>query len=213
MGKESEDDILTVEILEQSDSASRQSNQFNSIEKTEENSTPMTMKRPPVPPFIVNATAASADVSSDEDEEDERHEKQQVVGSKKHSVTLNNTKFHHGSKGAIPSPIGSAHSFDLQVSSWRMEKLEVDSKSGSDDEFYDCLGEFSSELFHSQFFNFRFSSLKTFSGCMWYNKFSCKIARYFHCKPAQTIYSQLDFTFRHERINNADQMEFTGAAR
>lgn len=153
----SEDDVLTVEILEQSasDNASRQSNQFNSIEKTEENSTPMTMKRPPVPPFIVNATAASADASSDE-EENERQEQQLVVGAKKHSVTLNNTKFHHGSKGAIPSPIGSAHSFDLQVSNWRMEKLEVDSKSGSEEEFYDCLGEFSFEIFYCTIFQILF---------------------------------------------------------
>ena len=141
---------MTVEILEQSasDNASRQSNQFNSIEKNEENSTPLIMKRPPVP--IVNATAASADVSSDEDEV-VNEEKQQVVSAKKHSVTLNNKLFHHGSKGAIPSPIGSAHSFDLQVANWRMEKLEVDSKAGSDDEFYDCLGEFCVKFYFSSF--------------------------------------------------------------
>lgn len=30
----------------------------------------------------------------------------------------------------------------MQVANWRMEKLEVDSKSGSDEEFYDCIGEF-----------------------------------------------------------------------
>lgn len=29
-----------------------------------------------------------------------------------------------------------------QVANWRMEKLEVDSKSGSDEEFFDCIGEF-----------------------------------------------------------------------
>lgn len=29
----------------------------------------------------------------------------------------------------------------MQVANWRMEKLEVDSKSGSDEEFYDCIGE------------------------------------------------------------------------
>lgn len=111
------------------------------------------MKRPPVP--IVNATAASADVSSDEDEV-VKDEKQQVVGDKKHSVTSNNKLFHHGSKGAIPSPLGSAKSFDLQVANWRMEKLEVDSKTGSDDEFYDCLGE---HLFESFFFFFYFNFL------------------------------------------------------
>ena len=108
------DDLLTVEILEQSasDNASRQSNQFNSIEKTEENSTPQVMKRPPVP--TVNAIAASADVSSDEEENVMVEEKQQVGGWRQ-SGTVNNKKHHHTSKGPLPSPIGSAHSFDLQV--------------------------------------------------------------------------------------------------
>lgn len=27
-----------------------------------------------------------------------------------------------------------------QVANWRMEKLEMDSKSGSEEEFFDCLG-------------------------------------------------------------------------
>lgn len=31
--------------------------------------------------------------------------------------------------------------YALQVVNWRMEKLEVESKSGSEEEFYDCLGE------------------------------------------------------------------------
>lgn len=132
------DDILTVEILEQSeDNASRQSNQFNSIEKTEENSTPLIMKRPPVPTF--NATAASVNASSDEDE-DVNEEKQHVGSKQKQNNTLNKTKFRE-SKGALPSPLGSAQSFDLHVANWRMEKLEVESKSGSEEEFYDCLGE------------------------------------------------------------------------
>jgi membrane-associated phosphatidylinositol transfer protein len=130
----SQDELLTVEILEQSDTQSRQSssNQFNSIEKTEENSTPMIMKRIPT----VNATAASADASSDE-EEDEKPTERQQVGAKKNSIQMNNVKHQ---KGPLPSPIGSAHSFDMQVANWRMEKLEVDSKSGSEEEFYDCLG-------------------------------------------------------------------------
>ncbi|XP_055684260.1 protein retinal degeneration B isoform X2 [Lutzomyia longipalpis] len=42
-------------------------------------------------------------------------------------------------KNALPSPLGSTNSFDLQVANWRMEKLEVDSKSGSEEEFFDCL--------------------------------------------------------------------------
>jgi hypothetical protein len=117
------DDLLTVEILEQSasDNASRQSNQFNSIEKTEENSTPQVMKRPPVP--TVNAIAASADVSSD----DEEVEKQQVGGKRHSGTAVNNLKHRHGSKGALPSPLGSAHSFDMQVglqSSFRMSSIQ-----------------------------------------------------------------------------------------
>ncbi|KAG5683657.1 hypothetical protein PVAND_012925 [Polypedilum vanderplanki] len=122
-----------------SDTISRQSNQFNSIEKTEENSTPMIMKRPP----IHVDTTSHADDSSD-DEEDKKHksenEKQQVATvGKRHSGTIGNSKLQFGSKGALPSPLGSAHSFDLQVANWRMEKLEVDSKSGSEEEFFDCL--------------------------------------------------------------------------
>lgn len=113
------DDLLTVEILDQSasDNASRQSNQFNSIEKTEENSTPQVMKRPPVP--TVNAIAASADVSSD-DEEMEKCEEKQQVGGKRPSGTMNNLKHQRGSKGALPSPLGSANSFDMQVSQWKI---------------------------------------------------------------------------------------------
>lgn len=170
------DDVLTVEILEQSeDNASRQSNQFNSIEKTEENSTPQIMKRPPVPTF--NATAASANASSDEDEE-VNDEKQQVGSKQKQSITLNNTKF-RGSKGALPSPLGSAQSFDLHVANWRMEKLEVDSKSGSEEEFYDCLGEKFEVNVGIFFSNFSFFLCFNFySGCMWVDKFSCKLARY-----------------------------------
>lgn len=30
--------------------------------------------------------------------------------------------------------------FPLQVANWRMERLEVDSKSASEEEFFDCLG-------------------------------------------------------------------------
>jgi hypothetical protein len=139
-----DDELLTVEILEQSasENASRQSSQFNSIEKTEENSTPQVMKRPPVP--TVNAIAASVDVSSDEDEIVERksEERQQVLSGKRPSCV----SALRGSKGALPSPLGSAHSFDLQVANWRMEKLEVDSKSGSEEEFFDCLGETNFQL-------------------------------------------------------------------
>lgn len=39
-------------------------------------------------------------------------------------------------------PILFPGKFLFQVANWRMEKLEVDSKSGSEEEFFDCLGEF-----------------------------------------------------------------------
>lgn len=122
-----EDELLTIEILEHSvsDTLSRQSNQFNSIEKTEENSTPQIMKRPPINIEI----AATDDVSSDDDDDDKfgggggerklesENEKQPVAisGQKRHSGTIGNAKFQFGSKGALPSPLGSAHSFDLHV--------------------------------------------------------------------------------------------------
>ncbi|CAH1718054.1 unnamed protein product [Chironomus riparius] len=122
-----------------SDTLSRHSNQFNSIEKTEENSTPQIMKRPQVQ-MILNDTASADASSDDEDEKDKiESEKQQVVVAKRHSGTMGNSKFQFGSKGALPSPLGSAHSFDLHVANWRMEKLEVESKSGSEEEFFDCL--------------------------------------------------------------------------
>lgn len=107
---------MTIEILEHSvsDTHSRQSNQFNSIEKTEENSTPQVMKRPPVQ--IVNETITSADASSDDDDEKGESVKQQVVDGKRHTTA--NSKFQYSSKGALPSPLGSAHSFDLQVNSF-----------------------------------------------------------------------------------------------
>lgn len=98
-----------------SDTISRHSNQFNSIEKTEENSTPQTMKRVPVP--VVAETSAGI-ASSDDDDDDEQprrgeSEKQQVghFSGKRNS----NTKFPFGT--ALPSPLGSAHSFDIQVRS------------------------------------------------------------------------------------------------
>lgn len=108
---------MTIEILEHSvsDTLSRHSNQFNSIEKTEENSTPQIMKRPPIQMILNDPTSADGS-SDDEDEKDKREsEKQQVVVAKRHSGTMGNSKFQYGSKGALPSPLGSAKSFDLQV--------------------------------------------------------------------------------------------------
>ncbi|XP_064536782.1 protein retinal degeneration B isoform X3 [Drosophila montana] len=127
---------------------------------------------PAVPP-IVTQQPPSAEASSDEEEDDDDDEDENDgVGtnvelgaaqsssnqrSRSQSIQLaNKAKF--GSKGALHSPVGSAHSFDLQipfhelpkkshakpaprrhVANWRMERLEVDSKSNSDEEFFDCV--------------------------------------------------------------------------
>ncbi|XP_030386632.1 protein retinal degeneration B isoform X2 [Scaptodrosophila lebanonensis] len=96
-----------------------------------------------VPP-IVTQQPPSAEGSSDEEEEDEDEHGDELGAqsnaqrSRSQSIQMaNKAKF--GSKGALHSPVGSAHSFDLQVANWRMERLEVDSKSNSDEEFFDCL--------------------------------------------------------------------------
>ncbi|SPP89325.1 protein retinal degeneration B isoform X2 [Drosophila guanche] len=114
-------------------------------------------KSAPVIPPIVTQQPPSAEVSSDEeegDEEDDDEDENDAIGTGVDLVTTaqgtakerfrsqsiqmaNKGKF--GSKGALHSPVGSAHSFDLQVANWRMERLEVDSKSNSDEEFFDCI--------------------------------------------------------------------------
>lgn len=84
---------------------------------------------PAIPP-IVTQQPPSAEASSDEDDDDEDDEDENdAVGasaelgaqstsnqrSRSQSIQLaNKAKF--GSKGALHSPVGSAHSFDLQVS-------------------------------------------------------------------------------------------------
>lgn len=112
------DDILTIEILERStsDPTSKQS-QFNSIEKTEENSTPLAMKRPSVPINIptVRQVPASMDASSDED--DGTKVDKALKRKLRNIAQLGDDKHYFGSRGALPSPLGSAHSFDMQVHS------------------------------------------------------------------------------------------------
>nr|NP_001162751.1 retinal degeneration B, isoform H [Drosophila melanogaster]ACZ95286.1 retinal degeneration B, isoform H [Drosophila melanogaster] len=123
---------------------------------------------PAVPP-IVTQQPPSAEASSDEEgeeEEDDDEDENDAIGtgvdlsanqggsaqrSRSQSIQMAQ-KGKFGSKGALHSPVGSAHSFDLQskkphaktaprrhVANWRMERLEVDSKSNSDEEFFDCL--------------------------------------------------------------------------
>ncbi|XP_055586788.1 protein retinal degeneration B isoform X3 [Uranotaenia lowii] len=154
-----------------SESNSRRSNQFNSIEKTEENSTPQVMKKPTIappsppsshknlaqpilqPPPKVKKHPPVPKSDSSEEESSEEEDDANFHSQRSNHLTSSSNKLPHlaGSKGQLPSPLGSAHSFDLQianhkvlkknVANWRMEKLEVDSKSGSEEEFFDCLGD------------------------------------------------------------------------
>lgn len=91
----------------EAEQASKHSKQMSSIEKTDD--TPMFPKK--LPPPLLKQEPPSAE-SSDADDDDEfvdnsvrtdRSETNQLAKSK------------HGSKGALHSPIGSTHSFDLQV--------------------------------------------------------------------------------------------------
>lgn len=114
------DDLLTIEIVEHfsaTDNSSKQSNQFHSIEKTEENSTPQILKRLPSKPIPkVNEQAPSIEISSDEEEGDvvKAPVNKHVSSNHRNSGQLAQSKY-YGSKGALPSPLGSAQSFDLQV--------------------------------------------------------------------------------------------------
>ncbi|ALC49367.1 vib [Drosophila busckii] len=111
---------------------------------------------PAVPPIVTQQPPSAENSSQEEDDDDDEEDEDEHdnVGSgvelatnqnnaqrsRSQSIQVaaaNKTKF--GSKGALNSPVGSAHSFDLQVANWRMERLEVDSKSNSDEEFFDCL--------------------------------------------------------------------------
>ncbi|KAJ6636313.1 Protein retinal degeneration B, partial [Pseudolycoriella hygida] len=119
-------DVSTSEA----EQVSKHSKQMSSIEKTDE--TPMFPKK--LPPPLVNEQPASAESS---DAEDSHHELEDNSLQADPSDQLSKSKL--GSKGALHSPMGSTHNFDLQVANWRMEKLEVDSISGSEEEFFDCL--------------------------------------------------------------------------
>lgn len=75
------------------------------------------MKRVPAPVSIVAETSPAVGSSDDDDDDDDveqprrgESEKQQVANKRN-----SNTKFPYGT--ALPSPLGSTHSFDIQVSS------------------------------------------------------------------------------------------------
>lgn len=112
------DDLLTIEIVEHYSATDNSSKQFNSIEKTEENSTPQILKRLPsnvIPK--VHEQAPSVELSSDEDDAVvlKANNSRQISANHRNSGQTAQAKY-YGSKGGIPSPLGSAHSFDLQVS-------------------------------------------------------------------------------------------------
>lgn len=78
---------------------------MSSIEKTEE--TPMFTKKPRPP--TLKEHPPSVDSSDGEDSHEEQNSIRCADGGQ-----LSSSKY--GSKGALHSPIGSTHSFDLQVS-------------------------------------------------------------------------------------------------
>ncbi|XP_050079472.1 protein retinal degeneration B [Anopheles maculipalpis] len=87
----------------------------------------------------VNVEYDEDDEDEEDEEEDERHGAR--GGHSQQGACYLRKQNNTGSKSKLHSPLGSAHSFDLQVANWRMEKLEVDSKSGSEEEFFDCVGD------------------------------------------------------------------------
>ncbi|KFB34885.1 AGAP000033-PA-like protein [Anopheles sinensis] len=155
--EDEEDEEARSDTNKSLESDNRSSNQIYSIEKTNENSTPHMDKKEPIPLITTTTVTAMDAVEASEAgrqrHEHSRHARQQNQSQHLHQhqrkersgkagrTFLRKQNNHSGSKGKLHSPLGSAHSFDLQVANWRMEKLEVDSKSGSEEEFFDCLGE------------------------------------------------------------------------
>lgn len=89
-------------------STSKHSSQFQSIEKTEE--TPMFPKKLPEPPQL-KEHPPSIDSSDGEDDV-----AVQSNNRKERSASGQLSQYsRYGSKGALYSPAGSTHSFDLQV--------------------------------------------------------------------------------------------------
>lgn len=100
----------TVERSTSEIDTSKHSSQFQSIEKTEE--TPMFPKK--LPPPQLKEHPPSIDSSDGEDGDDNASVRQIPRKERSESGQMSyHSKF--GSKGALHSPIGSMHSFDLQV--------------------------------------------------------------------------------------------------
>lgn len=93
--------------ISEAEQASKHSKQMSSIEKTDE--TPMFPKK--LPPPLLKQQPPSAESS---DADDDEFVDNSLRTDRSDSNQLSRTA-RHGSKGALHSPIGSTHSFDLQV--------------------------------------------------------------------------------------------------
>ncbi|XP_025836899.1 protein retinal degeneration B isoform X2 [Agrilus planipennis] len=99
---------------------------FVSIEKNEENSTPLvTNKSSNSVPIVQTETVSDAELSSEETAND--------MGLSFHRDDEKWQQRNLHSPGS-----SSLKSFDLQVANWRIESLGRDSDSASDEEFFDC---------------------------------------------------------------------------
>ncbi|XP_013118765.2 protein retinal degeneration B isoform X1 [Stomoxys calcitrans] len=134
-GEEEEEE----EEEEESISEAHDAKHIGEVPKREERQS----KEPPV----VRQQPPSEEVSTDDEGQQEQNNSSER--SRSQSIQMA-AKSKYGSKaGGLHSPLGSAHSFELQphaknakhknVANWRMERLEVDSKSNSDEEFFDCV--------------------------------------------------------------------------
>ncbi|XP_052864610.1 protein retinal degeneration B [Anopheles cruzii] len=165
--EEEEEEEAGLQYVHEHDN--RSSNKIYSLEKTNENSTPRMDKRDNIPVITTGeygddgggrrgqridsgdnqrqGDAKRVGDANDSDDGGEYGEGLEIGAdgtrgsSSQGGSSLLRKQHHSGSKSKLHSPLGSAQSFDLQVANWRMEKLEVDSKSGSEEEFFDCVGE------------------------------------------------------------------------
>lgn len=103
--------ISLTNVASVTEANKQHSSQFQSIEKTEE--TPMFPKKLPEPPKL-KEHPPSVDSSDGDDDVDNLIPTRSKAKERSASGQLSqHSKF--GSKGALHSPVGSMHSFDLQV--------------------------------------------------------------------------------------------------
>ena len=106
-GNDDDDDGSVERSISEVDN-SKHSTQFQSIEKTEE--TPMFPKKLQSPPQLKEHPPS---IDSSDGEEDEPITASSTIRKESGQLSLHSK---YGSKGALHSPGGSTHSFDLQVS-------------------------------------------------------------------------------------------------